>query len=60
MKPPKSILDKGFKYRSSHATDVSRTWAEARKKLEQDKKDREELRSKIEQLPTIGKRERKA
>lgn len=56
----KSILDPKFRYRPSYETSVEKTWAEARKKLEQDKKDREELRSKIEQLPTIGKRERKA
>lgn len=52
----KSILDKSFKYRPSHSTSVEKTWAEARRKLEQDKKEREELRSKIEQLPTIGKK----
>lgn len=38
----KSILDRSFKYRPSYETDITKTWAEARKKLEAEKKKREE------------------
>ena len=35
MKPRVSILDREFKYRDSSKTDVRKTWAEAKKRLEQ-------------------------
>lgn len=36
-KPAKSILDRTFRYRPSHATDVSETFARVRRELEQPK-----------------------
>lgn len=55
----KSILDKDFPYRPSHNTDIANSpeWARAQKKLEDDKREREELKKKIDQLPRIGKRQ---
>lgn len=54
----KSILDKDFPYRDSHNTDIanSEEWAKAQKKIEEQKREREELKKKIDQLPRIGKR----
>lgn len=47
----KSILDPKFKYRASYETNVAKTWADARKKLEQDKKERAE---KVREIKRIG------
>ena len=43
MKPTRSILDPQFKYRNSSQTDVALTWAEARKKLEEEQRKRAEI-----------------
>lgn len=51
MKPPKSILEKSFRYRNSASTDVSKTWAEARKKLDALKNERAE---KVTELKRMG------
>ena len=48
MKPTRSILDRSFPYVPSHKTDITRTWEEARKKLEEEKKRRQEI---VRQLP---------
>ena len=35
LKPAKSILDPGFRYRPSHATDIRKTFERIRQELEQ-------------------------
>lgn len=48
MKPTRSILDRSFPYTPSHKTDITRTWEIARKRLEEEKKKRQEI---VRQLP---------
>lgn len=52
----KSILDKKFRYRPSFNTDVTKSWAEARKKLEEEKQKREEARKQLPQKLTALRR----
>lgn len=40
MKPAKSILDRGFQYRPSHATDIRMTFERARQDLERQRAQR--------------------
>lgn len=40
-------------YRNSRETDVAKTWAEARKKLEEEKKKRELVRKELESKLTV-------
>lgn len=50
-KPPKSILDRSFPYVPSHNTDITVTWDRARKKLEQDRRERD---TKVRDIKHIG------
>jgi hypothetical protein len=40
MKPAKSILDPAFRYRSSHATDIRKTFERVRQEIEQARSNR--------------------
>lgn len=57
MKPKYSDGRYPHGYKMSHETDITKTWARARKEIEETKSKREELRKKVEQIPHIGKRQ---
>lgn len=47
-KPTRSILDRSFPYVPSHKTDITRTWEQARKRMEEESRKRQEI---VRQLP---------